>query len=1046
MSATRRPRVLTIHPGSPFLATFAENLLAGRVVSGIGPQTGPLDFAAATIYVPTRRAARALGGELARRLPGPAALLPQIVPLGHLETIETGLLFEPSGVGEGPIPGIPDAISDIDRRMALTRLVLAWADQLAHAITHVEADRVQTDRTEALLVTKAPAQAWHLAGDLAGLIDEMIVEGADWTGLRRLAPEEYDRYWSITLDFLKIATQFWPAYLAEQNLVDAATRQILLVDREIARLATAGAGAPVIAIGSTGTNRATARLLAAIARLDQGAVVLPGLDQTLDQHAWTIILGDERERIDPSAGHPQAALRRLLPILGVERDAVEELANPDPILATRQLLLSEAFRPADTTEGWPAYLESLGPDDLRGALADITLVSAADEREEALALALRMRDALETPGRTAALVTPDRALARRVRAELARWNVEIDDSGGEPLATSGYGVLARLTLACLDKACMPAEWLALLAHPLVRLGLPRSGIERLSGLLEIGVLRGVGADRDDPAAMVAAARVTASGHHAHPAARRIPDHDWAALDDLVGRLTGALAPLRGIAGKTDLPGWIAAHRATLNALIETADGSRPRADEAVETLERLFAELAASADPAMKFRPVDYRAFLDLVTREAIVRGPVRAHPRLKILGLLEARLISADLMLLAGLDETIWPPQTTTDAFLNRPMRAELGLSAPERRIGQTAHDFTQSLGTRDIVISRAAKRNGSPTVPSRFLQRLEALAGPAFAPCKARGDRLIALVRRLDRPERIAPVARPQPRPALELRPKGLSVTEIETLRRDPYAIYARRILKLEPLEELGARPGAREAGTQLHDVLGAFVTRHASGELPPDALAQLRALALEKLADLLRDPDYRAFQWPRIEAGLSRWLEWDVERRPGLAEIAIECSGRLAIPLGDGSTFTLRGQADRIERRTDGACVILDYKSGRIPSAREIAAGFAPQLPLEVTMLEQGAFETIGKAPVADACHVKIGTTDAIEPKSVASKDRSLADIAADNYAGLLSLLDEFRLVETPYLARPFPQFASRYSSYDHLARVKEWSAGPGDGEDA
>ncbi|MDB5648882.1 MAG: Double-strand break repair protein AddB [Hyphomicrobiales bacterium] len=1046
MSAARAPRILTIHPGSPFLATFAEAFLAGRVVPGIGPHTGPLDLAAATIYVPTRRAARALTGELARRLPGPAALLPQIVPLGHLETIETSLLFEPAGLGDGPIPGIPDAISDIERRMALTRLVLAWADQLAHAITHVEGGTIRTDRSEALLVTRAPAQAWHLAGDLAGLIDEMIVEDADWTGLRRLAPEEFDRYWSITLDFLKIASEFWPAHLAERQRVDAATRQILLVDSEIARLAGAGAGAPVIAIGSTGTNRATARLLAAIARLDQGAVVLPGLDQTLDPYAWAIIPGDMGRHIDPSAGHPQSALRRLLPVLQIERDDVEELGNPDPIMAIRQRLLSEAFRPADTTEAWPAYLASVAPEDLRNALADITMVTAADEREEALALALRMRETLETPGRTAALVTPDRALARRVRAELARWNVEIDDSGGEPLAASSYGVLARLVLACLDKACMPAEWLALLAHPLVRFGASRSEIERLSGLLEIGVLRGVVADRDDPAAMVATARVNASGHHAHPAARRIADRDWEALDALVTRLTSALAPLRNVEAKSGLPIWIAAHRASLASLIDPGEGKPQRADEAAETLERLFAELATSADAALKFRAIDYRAFLDLVTRETVVRGPVRAHPRLKILGLLEARLIDADLMLLAGLDETIWPPQTTTDAFLNRPMRAELGLSAPERRIGQTAHDFTQCLGTRDVVISRATKRGGSPTVPSRFLQRLEALAGPAFAECRTRGDRLIALVRRLDRPERIAPIARPQPRPALELRPQALSVTEIETLRRDPYAIYARRILKLEPLEDLGARPGAREAGTQLHDVLGAFVTQHASGDLPSNALEQLRALAQEKLADLLRDPDYRAFQWPRIEASLGLWLEWDQERRPGLADISIEADGRLAIALDDGTTFTLRGRADRIERRTDGACVILDYKSGRIPSAREIAAGFAPQLPLEVTMLEQGAFATLGASPVADACHVKIGTTDAIEPKSVAAKDRSLAETAEQNYAGLVSLLNELRLLETPYLSRPFPQFASRFSSYDHLARVKEWSAGSGEGDDA
>ncbi|MDB5508724.1 MAG: Double-strand break repair protein AddB, partial [Hyphomicrobiales bacterium] len=696
------PRVLTIHPGSPFLATFAEHFLAGRVVPGVGLDAGPLALAAATLYVPTRRAARALSGELARRLPGPAALLPRIVPLGHLETIETGLIFNAGGleIGDGPVPGIPDAIGVIDRRMVLARLVVAWAEKLQHAITHVQDNVVRTDVREPLLVTRAPAQAWHLAGDLAGLVDEMIVEGVDWQRLASLAPGEFDKYWQITLDFLKIATDFWPKHLEERRLVDPAARQNMLVDREIARLQSA-ARDPVVAIGSTGTNAATARLLAAISRLDRGAVVLPGLDLTLDDRAWNAIPGDEAQRIEPSAGHPQAALRRLLPVLGVGREQVRELGAPEPDLATRHRLLSESFRPADTTEVWPDYLKSVAPEDLRAALADVTLIAAADEREEALALALRMRETLETPGATAALVTPDRALARRVRAELARWNVEIDDSGGEPLATSSHGVVARLALACADRPCMPAEWLALLAHPLVRLGLARREIERLTGLLEVGVLRGVLASRDEPLDMVEAARQAASDRHAHPARKRISPRDWNGLKQLVGALCEALKPLRDVASKAPLGDWIAAHRATMAALLATQDDKSARADESAETLQNLLDELAACAQAQPDYRADDYRAFFDLVSREATVRGPARAHPRLKILGLLEARLINADLMLLAGLDETIWPPAATTDAFLNRPMRAEIGLSMPERRIGQTAHDFVQALGARHVVIS---------------------------------------------------------------------------------------------------------------------------------------------------------------------------------------------------------------------------------------------------------------------------------------------------------------------------------------------------------
>lgn len=1033
----RAPRVLTIHPGAPFLATFAERLLRGDVVGAIGPSVAPLDFAAATIYVPTRRAARALSNELIRRLPGPAALLPRIVPLGHLESIETGLMFD---AGEGPVEDVPDAMSAVERRMILMRLVHKWAVQLGHAITHVEGDDIRTDSGEALLVARAPAQAWHLAGDLAAMIDEMIVEGADWARLKNLAPENFDAYWKVTIKFLEIASEAWPAILATKGQVDPATRQRLLVDREIARLARRESGAPVVAIGSTGTNSATARLLAAIARLDQGAVVLPGLDKTLDADAWRLIEGDADTGAEPAASHPQAALRRLLPVLQASRDEVEELGAPTPALEARIALLNEAFRPADATESWASYAAKLGSGRLEAALEGVDLIVAADEREEALALALAMRKALEEPGVTAALVTPDRALARRVRAELARWDIVIDDSGGEPLATSPYGVLARLALDCGARACMPAEWLALLAHPLVRLGLPRAEVERLAGLLEIGVLRGVLSDRDRPLDMVAAARLAASGRHAHPAAKRIETKDWEALADLVKRLHGALSHLHAAPREASLATWIDAHRLTLAALVAD-ETERTPLDESFGVFETLFAELALRSDDSIPFRAIDYSAIVDLVTREAIVRGPARAHPRLKILGLLEARLINADIMLLAGLDETIWPPQTQTGAFLNRPMRAELGLSAPERRIGQTAHDFTMAMGAARVVVSRAEKRGGAPTVPSRFLQRLEALAGDSFAPCKQRGDAMAALARKLDRPASILAVRRPEPRPPLDLRPTTLSVTEIETLRRDPYAIFARHVLGLDPLEDVGAEPGAREAGTQLHDVIGSFTARHANGDLPADALDELQRLARDKLALLLDNADYRAFQWPRIEAGLARWLEWENARRAGVAQSHIELYGKLPITLDGGATFILRGFADRIDVLDSGACDIIDYKTGRVPSDNEIKAGFAPQLPLEAAMARYGAFTDIGEREVRDAMHVKIGNADPIEARTVA-KDTNIREVADKAYEGLLVLLNQFQDPDMPYLARPYPQFVNRFSSYDHLARVKEWSAGAGE----
>ena len=1046
MSAVRPVRscVYNIPAGVPFLPTFAASLLAGGIVPGF-PDAGPLALAAATIYVPTRRAARALALEFARLLPGPSALLPRIVPLGNLDSLESGLLLYEAGPDDAVIADLPEAASEIDRRMTLTHLILAWARQIRKAIISINVNgEAATDPDEALLVTTAPAQAWHLAGDLGGLIDEMIIEGIDWMALEDIVPDAFDHYWRITLEFLKIAVAQWPAHLAERNLIDGTERRAKLIEAEVARLAAGRANGPVIAIGSTGTNRATAHLLAAIAGSPNGAVVLPGLDRELDEAAWRLIAGENFDGHDSGAGHPQAALRRLLRILQITRDDVVDLASPSQLIAARIQFLHEALRPADSTDHWHDYVAKLDMAWLSRALDGVTLIEADDERDEALALAISLREVLERPGATAALVTPDRQLARRVRAELARWDIDVDDSGGEPLGTTAHGTLARLVLDCAAGIATPVETLSLLAHPLTHLSLPRADVERLSPLLEIGVLRAILPDVTDPSALIAAARSAAGRRDAHPAQARISDTEWEAITTLLEHLRRACAPLETLAAGAPLQNWLKAHRAALADVMRAAEGEVTATGEDFETLLLLFEELGASDDLGVDFSADDYRAFFDLVVKDTIVRGPLQSHPRLKILGLLEARLLTADVMLLGGLDEAVWPPQASTDAFLNRPMRAMLGLTPPERRIGQTAHDFVMAMGNPIVVVSRAKKRDGTPTVPSRFLQRLAALAGEsAWQTCRARGDRLLAFVRALDRPPTIAAAARPMPRPPVALRPTRLSVTRIETLRRDPYAIYAERILRLAPLQDLGAERGAREAGTSLHEVLAEFTRARPSGDLPANSFANLVLRAREIFADFLANADFRAFQWPRIEAGLTAFLEWEHERRRLIDTILVEAEGNLTIPLTDGSIFTLSAIADRIERHRDGTIAIVDYKSGQLPSAKQVNVGFSPQLTLEAAMVEKNAFKTVPPSlSVASALYVKVGGGESLQTRLVGDKKEPLTDLVVKHFDGLVSLIEEFRNLTTPYLPRPFPQFASSTGDYDHLARVKEWSAGSSD----
>ena len=437
----RAPRVFTIPPGAPFLPTLSRALLDGVLIEGFPCEGGPIALADATIYVPTQRAAQALAKSLLSASGTRSLVLPRIAPLGAFEPEETATVFDPED-DEPARAAVPPAVGALSRRHALAILTRAWGKALKGAIRHAGADgRLVVDPAEPALVAATPAQAYALAGDLAALIDDMIIEGAPWTKLEMLAPELYDPYWRITLDFLKIAVAGWPEWLAERGLIDRAKRIALLIDEEIKALDSPHRG-PTIIAGSTGANRATARLIAAIARAPKGAVVLPGLDLDLDDRAWAMI-GASDGASGGLAGHPQALLNRLIGEIGVRREDVKPLGAPSPQLAARSAFLSEALRPAESTDLWRERGWTLSPLALAAALQGVAIIAADTENEEALALAIAMRETLETPGRTAALVTPDPSIARRVAAELARWGVEVEDSAGRTLGQSPAGVLAR---------------------------------------------------------------------------------------------------------------------------------------------------------------------------------------------------------------------------------------------------------------------------------------------------------------------------------------------------------------------------------------------------------------------------------------------------------------------------------------------------------------------------------------------------------------------------------------------------------------------------
>lgn len=970
----------TIPPSAPFLKTLAEELV--RRAGGFTPELAHM-----LVLLPTRRACRSLRQMFLELSAGKPLLLPRLQPLGDVDQDELELNLAGLYGIEG-IPDIPPAISKLRRLFLLTQLIQ-------------KRDPEQNFE-----------QALELAGSLAALIDQTHTEDLDFKDLPELVPPDSDlsEHWQEILKFLYIVTDLWPEILKDYGLIDPADRRNRLMKTLADYWEHQPPAFPVIAAGSTGSIPATARLLDLISKMPNGAVVLPGVDLELDQASWDQITDT----------HPQATLKALLQQFEFDRYQLKTWGVGDAISTARSKLATEIMRPAETVQNW-AQLETSGLGRLATSLEKLTLIEARNLSDEAQIIAVIMREALETPDKKAALVTPDRALARRVSSALRQWGINVDDSAGLTLSMSAAGSFILAVLNCVTDDFAPLSLLNLLKHPKCH---PLVDHKTLQDF-EVQLCRG-----PRPAAGMNGLRSRLGKlEQANPA-----------LSSLLDQLEQIFQPLQKLN--------LAAHRLdevfiAVSAISEALAGGRAQlwVDDDGEAASHLITEIMLSSSDVPPITLGDCHALLGQIMGTISVRTP-ETHSRLLILGQLEARMIDADVIILGGLNEKTWPAEAQHDPWMSRPMRKKFGLPSPEKSIGLAAHDFVQGLCNPCVVLTRSLKIEGAQTVPSRWLQRMETL----LTACKltlAPDTTYAALVQHLQHTgQASSPATRPQPRPPVDKRPRKLSVTAIEKWMKNPYQLYVEKILKLVPLDPIDANTDVSDRGTFVHAILEEFIKLNYD-TLAPDAYDQFICIARTHMADMEATSPQWQFWWPRIEQ-MGRWfVEHEQEWRQSAQPWLLETIGTMKVPYSLGD-FTVTAKADRIDCGIDGTGLIIDYKTGTPPTGKKIKEGKACQLPLEGLILESGGFGE-RKLAVSGLYHWKLLSAAGGEIAQV--KDHAvMMDIAK---SGFQALLEEYAKAETPYTAQIIPEkeLYADGKAIAHLARVAEWGhESEDDSEDA
>jgi len=981
------PKIYNMPSGVPFLPSLAQGL---KAIHGDRLQD-------ALILLPTRRAVRALGDAFVSE--GSASLLPRMRPLADINPEEPP--FEP-----GELAGlVTEQIDPMQRRFEIAKII---------AYHHSKTSELPLD----------PAGALALADPLIAIMDDAAMEEADLSGIADLKDiKDFAAvHFQNAIVLYEIIQTYWPKRLSEIGRMEPFARRVALLNALTKIWSETPPAYPVIIAGSTGTLAASARLMACVSRFDDGMIILPGLNNSLPNTAWDNV----------GAQHPQNSLKQLIKTIGVDAGKISNwphiIGTPPSRLTARRDIISESLVPVEATGDWPARIQHIkdrappGSAPFTKALEGLSIIKAATNDEEAMTIALIMREALNTPERTAALVTPDPALARRVKARLRRWNVDVDYSQGEPLEETSLGAFLSLITALAGDSYNPVTLAQLCKHPLMSMGRAAGDIRREWNGLERKKIRGV---------------------------RKSEKH---LLEiGLVAAIQATIKPMAN-ADKANSKHWAKALASAAETLARTDENSGAEllwVDDAGEKAASLLEGLMAHGEHLGEMNAAEFARLLASLMRGRVVRPRYGTHPRLSILGPLEARMLNVDQIILGGLNEGIWPAAPSIEPFLSRGMRETLKLSLPERRFGLSAHDFAELASNPQVILTRAMRSDDGPMVASRWLWRLKTLMKGALGDeadvSLSTSNHYLDWAREMDHVESrdVKEAEAPRPAPPVESRWAGdkgrqLSITQIKTWIRDPYSIYAKKILRLYPLDDLDMPIGVREYGNAIHNGLEAFVKNYPK-DLPKNAQTELIEAMQDKMLEVGFEDFHVARDKTRLEKISAKVITWMEERRAtGWTVVGVEEEGKILLK---DVNFTLTGKPDLVEKKGGYGFAVNDYKTGAPATVKVVAAGFDPQLPLTAYMLANGGFEKTGTGETAELNYIRIkgaGDEDLIKTITPPARGALLAvDYAADAVHGLRKLILEFDKPETAYYSQPRVQYTHDYGDYDHLARRDEWA---------